>query len=198
MAKNKVNDKCYIGITTKTLNDRITSHINKANRKKSYFQTSLKKYGKASFEFSVIDTANTKEELYGKEVYWIGVYDSFNSGYNLTLGGDGITNMSQEIKDKISKSKTGVPNSKLKNRTYSDVYRVKVSRTLGGKPVTLTNVITGEHILLDTQRSCLKYRVNPKNLALVLRGKRKTVNGFYASYTSHANTEGDTKGIVHP
>lgn len=196
LAKNKITGKCYVGVTTKTLEDRIFAHINKANFKKSYFQQSLKKYGKSNFEFSIIDNAASEIELFEKEKNWIKIYDTFNKGYNLTEGGGGITNMSQEIKDKISKTKTGVSNLKLKGRIFSDKTRKAISIKLGGKSVILTNKITGEKFHLLTIREGLKYNLNIKNLSLVLKGKRKSVQGFFAEY-SHANTEGDTKGFVH-
>jgi group I intron endonuclease len=196
-AVNKISNKTYVGITTKTLEERIFAHINKANREKSYFQTALKKYGRDSFEFSIIDSANTKEELFEKERQWIEKLDTLKNGYNLTIGGGGITDMTKEIRDKISKSKSGKPNPKLKNRLITEEQRVMISRTLGGKPIILTEIKTGKIIKLETLRSCIRYGVNPKNLALVLKNKRKTVNGYTAKYDSQANTEGDTEGLVH-
>jgi hypothetical protein len=37
----------------------------------------------------VIDSSTTFEELKEKEIYWIAHYDTYNNGYNSTIGGDG-------------------------------------------------------------------------------------------------------------
>lgn len=53
------------------------------------FHRAIRKYGKDNFIIEIIDTAETSEELNNKEKYWIDYYDSYNNGYNASLGGDG-------------------------------------------------------------------------------------------------------------
>lgn len=50
---------------------------------------SIEKYGFDAFEITeVLDTAMSAEELDEKEIYYIDYYDSYNNGFNLTLGGE--------------------------------------------------------------------------------------------------------------
>lgn len=75
---NKLNGKAYIGQTTKSLAERVQGHIHGRSR----IGREILKYGRENFDFSVIDKANTKEELDELEIFWIAWYDSTRVGYN--------------------------------------------------------------------------------------------------------------------
>lgn len=110
LATNKINGKVYVGITRKYLNRRISEHLAKLKSKKLYaFHRALIKYGIDSFTFEVIDECLTKDSLREKEIYYIALYQAFSreKGYNLTTGGEGGFQMSQETRDKMSKNKKG-------------------------------------------------------------------------------------------
>ena len=99
---NKVNGKIYVGLTTKDLSRRIAEHI---KENKSYIQKALNKYGLESFDISVIDHAEFRDTLCEKEKYWIQQFNSKSpNGYNLTDGGDGLINPTEETKKKIGKA----------------------------------------------------------------------------------------------
>ena len=88
--ENKVNGKKYIGKSI-DIQERWNSHkmqLRNGNHINSYLQHSWDKYGSDSFEFSVLEECSD-EILNERERYWIEFYDSFNSGFNLTRGGDG-------------------------------------------------------------------------------------------------------------
>lgn len=84
--ENKVNGKKYIGITTRTMNKRFEEH-KKAN---SYIGKAIRKYGVSNFSISELDIAKTHEELCQLEVFYIEKFKTFENGYNLTIGGDGV------------------------------------------------------------------------------------------------------------
>lgn len=87
---NTINSKIYIGMTEKSLDVRIKSHMDSINDG-SYFHRSLIKYGKQSFKWEVIDTsASTIEELKDLEKFYISLLNSHSTenGYNMTWGGD--------------------------------------------------------------------------------------------------------------
>jgi hypothetical protein len=46
------------------------------------------KYGLENFEVTTIEEVNVTQ-LDEREIYWIAKYDSFNKGYNATIGGSG-------------------------------------------------------------------------------------------------------------
>lgn len=97
-AYNKVNQKRYIGQTIQLLGQRKNGHY--SNDKDIYFHRALHKYKKEDWEWSVIDTANSKEELDEKEKYWIAFYECCNpdKGYNILEGGNGVRPSQEQIK----------------------------------------------------------------------------------------------------
>jgi group I intron endonuclease len=98
--KNNINNKIYIGLTTKDLSKRIAEHV---SENRSYIQKALNKYGIQSFNVSVIDSAESREILCEKERYWIQHYNcKVPNGYNLTDGGDGLVNPSEIVRKRIS------------------------------------------------------------------------------------------------
>ena len=88
---NKVTNEKYIGQTT-NYSRRIENHLSKLRNNKHVnpkLQASWNKYGEENFEFQKQTFDLTKEELNQKEIEEILKEDSFNNGFNLTLGGDG-------------------------------------------------------------------------------------------------------------
>lgn len=94
---NRVNNKKYIGITTRDISDRFKEHC-KAD---SYIGRAIRKYGENNFSIQMIDMAHTKEELFDLEVKHISNYNSFRDGYNQTVGGDGA-NLVEDLKLKLT------------------------------------------------------------------------------------------------
>lgn len=112
-----INNKIYIGQTTLTLNERISSYrgdISKFLRGKytarSYIIRALAKYGIENFVFSIIEEVKSQEELDNKEKFWISKFNSSNReiGYNIQLGGFGVGKHSDETKKIMSDSKKGI------------------------------------------------------------------------------------------
>ena len=83
---NNVNDKVYIGLTTRDIHKRFSEHC----VADSLIGRAIRKHGIKSFRVEVIDRASNKNELCQKERYWIKEYGSFKNGYNNTNGGEGI------------------------------------------------------------------------------------------------------------
>lgn len=101
---NTVNGKEYIGQTTRSLKDRIAGHRHNSNPVGD-LAIDIEKYGWDAFEWSIIDTANSYEELYEKEQYWINELDTLNGGYNNTTGGKRNCVMTDRAKEKQSEGK---------------------------------------------------------------------------------------------
>lgn len=111
---NKVNGKYYIGKTQRKLETRIAQHKSEA---KSYrdktlcaFHNALNKYGFENFEWEVIDTADTLEELNQKEIFWIDKLKSltkFGLGYNINTGGEGKDNFTEHPDRELIRKKVG-------------------------------------------------------------------------------------------
>lgn len=86
---NDINNKVYIGQTTQKLSKRFNGHCcySKSDRSSNmYIKRAIHKYGKDKFHTSLLEEVSI-ERLNEREKYWITYYDSYNNGYNLTLGG---------------------------------------------------------------------------------------------------------------
>ena len=70
----------------------------------------INSFGKDAFVCELLDTAETIDELFEKERYWIAKLDARNSavGYNIALGGSGVSgyDFSAEARQKMSKACT--------------------------------------------------------------------------------------------
>ena len=93
---NKVTNKIYIGQTIKTLDQRWHQHIKEAieaidGYRQSFplFHRMIIKYGKENFYPEVIEECENSE-MNIREKYWINFFNSYNDGYNSTIGGQEI------------------------------------------------------------------------------------------------------------
>jgi predicted GIY-YIG superfamily endonuclease len=85
---NKTNGETYIGATTKSIENRMADHLQKANKGVGgCFQEAIATYGPEAFSWEQIDTANSADELAQKEKDYILEYDSKKNGYNSDSGG---------------------------------------------------------------------------------------------------------------
>lgn len=137
---NNINGKIYIG---KHKYSRPT--LDESYRASGvYINRSIEKYGWQNFTQELIDTADTLEELNHKECYYIKLYQCQHpSGYNLTDGGDGLSNPSDEVREKMASKKRGTKQSEdtkskriasLKKVEHTLEWRQKVSASNKGTP----------------------------------------------------------------
>lgn len=88
ISKNNETGHYYVGATTRTLDERKRDHIQKAYKGTGHsFHNAIAEYSPALFEWKVVDTADTIEELARKEKMYIVLYDSLRNGYNSDSGG---------------------------------------------------------------------------------------------------------------
>lgn len=103
-----VNGKVYIGQTIQDYNERWRCHIKDSFDEKSpgynyHFHKAIRKYGKENFKWEIIETISCKDittlqsDLNTLEIKYIKQFNSFNSGYNSTKGGDSTTKDYREI-----------------------------------------------------------------------------------------------------
>lgn len=109
---NKINNKVYIGITSKGLSARWKEHLYNAEHDCPFkLHRAIRKYGKENFSIELIDFCNSWEELEEKEKYYISEYKSLQDefGYNMTEGGDGTIGryVTMETRDKIRQKAIG-------------------------------------------------------------------------------------------
>lgn len=135
-AKNKINNKSYIGITTKTLEHRKITHQKAAKYVNRKFYTTINKYGFDNFEWSVLEECNNVTELEQREQYYIEKYNSVNNGYNLTTGGEVAKEYSEESKQLMREARVEWHKSNrngFKGKTHTDEVRKQISEKLKGR-----------------------------------------------------------------
>ena len=107
---NKINNKVYIGITSRHAKERCGN--NGINYKSSpYFYSAIQKYGWDNFNHEILFTGLTKDDACNKEIELIAFYKSSDKsfGYNMTTGGE-CCRMTEEAKQKLSKALMGNKN----------------------------------------------------------------------------------------
>lgn len=128
------SNKCYIGQTINLVERKRTLY----NPNKYYsghrLDNAIKKYGIENFQYEIIIqiVESSKEKLREKldelEKFYIEKYDSYNNGYNMTLGGSGSNGcfQTEESKRKISEKAKGRKGSML-GRRLTEEQKNKIS-----------------------------------------------------------------------
>jgi group I intron endonuclease len=121
---NKINNKIYIGCTTQGLEDRKKEHYGRCFNvgRKSKLCDSMKKHGFDNFEFEIIKECKTPEEMFLNEIYYIGFYNSKETGYNLTIGGEGCLGYKHTEETKKFLSKSLMENHPHRGKKYEEIY----------------------------------------------------------------------------
>lgn len=173
-----INNKIYIGQTTRSLEERIVAYKKEiANKKRSRPITSaMKKYGLNNFRFEIIeDNIKNKEILDEKERYYIKFYKSLCSqqGYNVELGGNSVGKHSEETKRKISEAQKGEKNHMFKKKGYLNPTSKKVIELTTGK------------IFGSVSLAAEYFNLNFSHAAAVARGKRGSTGGYVFRYVKN-------------
>lgn len=149
MVRNKLNGKAYIG-QTKHPNRRFREHINNALgfRRVDYpLYDDIRKYGVDGFEFIILESDVNSEDMYEREKYYISKYDTYNNGYNQTIGGSGVTGYThtEEDRKKMSvavsaamwKINTPERTKKIrdaqKGRKFSELHKQHIRESIGDR-----------------------------------------------------------------
>ena len=200
---NKINNKCYIGQTIKTAEERWKEHQTHAFRthendvNKTLYKA-IRKYGLENFTFEVLqDNIETYEQLDKAEIYWIDFYNSFVKGYNETFGGQRYHKI--------------LPNKEIIEDYYNTRSARKTAKNFGIDHNTVDDILnqnniprftfrqsTGQRIKIskenfekefDSVKDCAEWFVNNKickttkveSARTGLKNARAT-NGFYYGY----------------
>lgn len=132
---NQTNGKVYIGITCQKLSKRWHRHTYDAlNRPKLKYKFghAIKKYGTECWDKEILLHISGLECANIMEIRLIEYYDSFKTGYNSTLGGDGTTGVqcSVETRKKRRLNRLG---KKWSEETYKRFTLAKTGYKLSDK-----------------------------------------------------------------
>jgi group I intron endonuclease len=89
---NIITNKRYVGITSTSLEKRWKRHCADSKHSTLLLHRSIKKHGTQAFTVTLLEEYARKQEALEGERRLIQTYDTFGmNGYNMTLGGDGLT-----------------------------------------------------------------------------------------------------------
>lgn len=80
---NKINGQSYIGLTTRSVEIRWKEHCRHTDQ---LIGQAIAQYGPENFTLEIIEECNDNI-IDEREIYWISYYNTYNQGYNATLGG---------------------------------------------------------------------------------------------------------------
>jgi group I intron endonuclease len=179
---NKINGKSYIGQTVQDFECRLSQHFSKSD---TVIQKAIRKYGKENFEYTIIDNAESIEQLNSKECFWIKFYRTLTvqNGYNVKTGGSNarLTLEEKKIVSKKTKEAMNKPEVKaklgrvwtkeekeakakqMKGRKLSKEHKEAISKALKGKKKSKEHIENSKKA-----RTGLKYKT--KNTTLDSEG----------------------------
>jgi group I intron endonuclease len=131
--KNKINNKIYIGQTTRSFETRINEHINYPSNC-SIVDRAIQKYGENNFEWKILEEdIDNQRDLNLLEKFWIIHLETrtTQNGYNITSGGYNCKH-SKETKQKMSKAHMGDKNH-FYGKHHSEETKEKMSNAVKGK-----------------------------------------------------------------
>lgn len=144
---NNINQKIYIGFTD-NFESRIKRHIVNIKYRNHHLYNAFKKYGLENFSFEIIYQSLDGEYcLKVMEPHFIKMYDSFNKGYNMTLGGEGCLGYkhTESTKKHLSQaSKLLVGN---KNPFYNKKHTKETIENNREKNIQILTQIRGKKVL---------------------------------------------------
>ena len=168
-----------MGQTINSVAERWRQHLQEA---KSFshrpLYRAINKYGAGMFSIRPIEEDIPYNQLSEREKHWIEQFDSYNTGYNLTTGGEESKTIHQEVKDKISSTMFGVSKSEEHtNNMRASLKRNNVGFKVRGDgkhhrtKIRGTHVNTGEVVEFNSlTEACEKLSLKNGNLS---RGIKK-------------------------
>jgi len=197
-AINEINNKSYIGFCT-DFKERKARHLRSAETGvDTHFYNAIRKYGKNAFTWIVLfDNLGGLEDCKIMEKRMIALFDTYENGYNSTLGGDGgdtyskLKNnsgvfkkgsipwnkglkMPEEHCEKLSKVHTGIPLSKKHARKIAQAHYKPVKQlTKDGELIRVWESTTGAAGFTG---------INKTSIYGVLKGKNKMAGGYCWQY----------------
>ncbi len=121
------NGKCYVGITSRSVQERFAEHLAEARQgKKRPLLNAIRKYGPECFSVREVLSAESWRSLCEHEKRLIAMLNTKPPfGYNITDGGDGVVGLAPELRSLIA--------LKNKGRKHTDEVKRKISETSKGR-----------------------------------------------------------------
>lgn len=212
--------KSYVGMTSQTMETRWKQHISAAKHGDSkYFARAISLYGEDNWDHEVlVENIDTFEEACALEKYYIKKLDTFENGYNLTIGGGGV---SIELPNFIFYNpelgkieECTLPELSLKYDLHQGYLRYvtqdKAKHTNGwflwkgsNADYFIDPIYSFEHkehgVITDTLKNIAeKYGVSKGNLCMVAKGQRNYAKGWTLVGSQEELTKERVPGTAKP
>lgn len=180
--KNKINNKVYIGLTTRCIQIRFKEHLKllKSNENQ-IIHKAIKKHGKENFYVELLEECD-KNILDEKEKFYIKKYNSIQNGYNVTLGGRGYTPVPTTIKPSIVNEIINLYKEGQSLRNLETIYKInksKISLLLKNNNITIRNKnnrILNNKINIDELKVLLINNKSYKDIAIHFNVSRNAIS----------------------
>lgn len=159
--KNKINNKVYIGATTKDINHRFMRHksyrnINSTNK----LYSDMELLGIDNFYIEELEVTYDLNKARKLEKYYINEYNSINEGYNRVGGGSIISNESIKEKYKHNKGENhpmyGKKQSEKNKKIVGDNFRGTKNINSKGK-IEIKNIALDIKEIKNSSRDAERY-----------------------------------------
>lgn len=178
---NNINNRVYIGQTTKTLEERKNNYYNeyKWSKNPRIIIQAMRKYGFSNFNFEIIeDNIKTQQDLDKQERYYImEVYHSLveENGYNVECGGNSNGKHTLATKQKIGMAQKGKLNHMFGktgelNKTSKKVLELTTGRIYG-----------------SACEAARELKLGFSHVCAVARGERGSTGGYVFRYLDENN-----------
>jgi len=208
IATSKTSGKSYIGRDV-NYNERKKGHKRsafniKSNAYNTHFCCAIRKYGFNDFEWKILYKCIPENQLNLAEVCAIYTHDTFYSGYNSTIGGEGCVGYKHTLRsiEKMSKPRTIEARKNMsesqKGKKHSAKTKAKMSKAHSGRVISLEHrkkisksnskaykIIkpNGEiEIIVNLSKYCLKNNLSKGHMSSVAKNKRKQHKGYKCKY----------------
>lgn len=194
MHVNKINDKKYIGVTSRDVNLRWQ---NGKGYKNTYFANAINKYGWENFDHVILYTNLSKEEAFETEKRLIKEYETTDrtKGYNRSIGGEApALGMHHSEHTKEYLRKIGIENSYWKGKKLSKEMIKKIVQTKRENDSFKYGIDNPAHksiyciefgATLDIASQAKKYgsSLDLSSVIKCCKGKLNSVQGLHFLYT---------------
>lgn len=195
---NLINLKQYVGKTSYSLEKRWKEHQydykkSEINQHRPLYNAMLK-YGIENFDIRPLEINIPEEKIDEREQFWISHLNTFYSGYNATLGGDGGSRIDRfKVKELYDKGYNNSEIASIMGHERSNIS--KIIKDMGlvsnfiAKEKTILIAPNGEELEFESRVKAAEYLINNKiprstNVSTVagMLGERKYDKKPYFGY----------------
>lgn len=203
---NNINGKCYIGQST-NIQERLKGHYRNYRNYRNCTENEYSKFYEAIYEYDLVNFLTEilevcePEELNEKEIYYVKLYDSFNNGYNMTLGG-GFCGGENHPSAKLKEEQVLEIKFMLK---HSDKSSAEIGNLFGVHQNTISSINTGrnwghvgnyiypirDNTIVNTCKICNTQILPESTLCISCHNKTRPLDNIRGEYNCSAKLTED-------